>query len=442
MTGTISFGGIGSGIDTDSIVTALVSANSTTLDNITTKISDTQSASTAISSLSTLVSKLKTSASKLADSQKVNGYAVTSSDTDIATASILGKAAAGSYSLTVSNLATAHRSYSDAYDSSSTALGQSGSIEFKVGDTSATIDITESDTLSSIAEKINSSGLKMGASTFYDGSQYRLQIRGTATGESNAISFTETGTSLGLNDSENLFQAASDASVIIDGHTVTSSTNQITGAIPGVTLSLKAKTTSAVQIDIGASSSELQTMLEELAYNYNQVVTKVHTTAGYGSTEASVSALAGDSSLRGLTNQLSSKINTVIADAGTYQTLSSIGLTMGKDGTITVDSTKLSAAITADADSVRSLLAGNSGDGVMDLLSDYADSATKSGTGFLTTKKEMLDKRVKTYTDAQTREQTRLDAYAERLREQFTQMDTDVATYNSQLTYVNLISSS
>jgi flagellar hook-associated protein 2 len=437
MTGTISFGGIGSGMDTEGIVTGLVKADSGTLNALTSRANDTDSAVSTLSNIGSLLSNLRTSVQALADTRDVGSYTATSSASAIAV-SANGAALPGAYDIDVLALAKEQRNYSATFSSSTDALNQSGHLTLSVGSkTGPDIAINSTDTLNDIADKINGAGLRVSASVFYDGSNYRLQVRGLDTGAANAITFDEKdGLNLGFLDAGSKVQSAQDSKVKIDGFTVSRPTNQVVGAIQGVTLALTQETTSPVTVRVASDPSALQSKLQSVVSAYNAVVSKVHLSAGYGSTAGNVAELKGDSTLRTVLGQLSNAVLTQVKDSGTYGTLGSLGVSLNKDGSLSLDSTKLSTAVSKDPASVAAVLAGPSGGkGIMDIIGDLADSITSS-KGLLSVREDSLSSRAKLLRDQATREQDRLDHYAESLRKQFTQMDSTVANYNSQAQYI------
>src|SRR5262245_54750565 len=125
MAGTISFGGIGSGLDTEGIVTGLVSASSGQLNQLKSRIKATESSVTNLSNLGTLLSKLKSAADALDTSSEVGSYKASSSSTAIV-ASASAAATPGSYSITVNDLATETRAYSGTFASETADLGLNG----------------------------------------------------------------------------------------------------------------------------------------------------------------------------------------------------------------------------------------------------------------------------------------------------------------------------
>jgi len=439
MTGTITFGGIGSGMDTESIVTGLVNADSGTLNSLKSRASDTDAAVSTLSSLSSLLSTFKSSVSALSDARNVGSYTATSSSTAVA-ASANGAALPGSYDVQVLALAKEQRSYSQTFSAADQALGQSGTLSLKVGSGDAmNIQIKATDTLNDIVTNINAKGGRFSASIFNDGTNYRLQLRGLDTGASNAI--TISGVDLGMNDDGvdgrgGQVQAAQDSKVKIDGFEVTRGTNQVVGAIQGVTLALTQVTTSPVQLRVDTDSAALQTKIQSVVNSYNAVINKIHSTAGYGTTPGTSTVLRGDSTLRSIAQQMSSAVLNQVSGGGTFANLKDVGLSLGRDGTLSLDSTKLSQSLSRDANSVANVLAGpNGGKGIMDIMSDLAERVT-GNNGILSLRSDSLSKASKQLNDRATVEQTRLSKQAELLRKQFTAMDTTVAANNAQLSYL------
>lgn len=439
MAGTISFGGIGSGLDTEGIVTGLVQASQGPLNTLKSRVSATNSAVSSLSSIGTLLSTLKKAVDALSTVRDVGSYKASSSSNAVAV-SANGTALPSAYKVEVTALAKEQRNYTSTFSSTTAALNQSGTLGIQVGAGEVkNVTIEATDSLDQIVSKINGSGARVAASVFYDGTNYRLQLRGLDTGAENAITYTEgAGVDLGLSLPSSLYQAAQDAAVTIDDIPVKSATNQVVGAIQGVTLALTEVTTSPVTVKVDNDPEGLKTKLKAVVDGYNAVISKIQEVAGHGSVKGSSEVLSGDSGLRSITTRMANSILAPVANSGTYTTLASIGLSLGKDGKLSLDATKLDKALAADAASVTAVLAGPQDvtDGAMDIMSDVIDSFNASTSGVLALRKEALQSRVKSLTDAQTREQQRLDRYADMLRKQFTQMDSTVAANNAQLSYL------
>ncbi|HEY5959326.1 MAG TPA: flagellar filament capping protein FliD, partial [Polyangiaceae bacterium] len=237
-------------------------------------------------------------------------------------------------------------------------------------------------------------------------------------------------------------QQAQSAHLVIDGFDVYSKTNQVVGAVPGVTLTAAKETTAAATLDVTTDPSEMKTKIQAVVSAYNAVVAKVQATAGYGTTKASNAMLAGDSTLRTLTSKMSSAIMTVVGTGSKYETLNSLGVNLNRDGTLAFDESKLTKALATDPDGVMKVLAGTaSGDGVMDVMSHVVDLFNRTGDGLLTNKRTTLDGNVKRMQDRISSEQDRLDNYRAQLEKQFQAMDDAVTASNTTSAYLNKISS-
>jgi len=338
--------------------------------------------------------------------------------------------------MSVTQLAREQRTYSDTLASASTALGMAGTLGIKIGNTTSTVTLGSSDTLDQIASKINGIGARVGASVFFDGTSYRLQVRGLDSGKDNGVTFSQTGFDLGLDKAANTVQKAQDSIVNIDGFDVQRSTNQVVGAIQGVTLALTATTTSPVDVSVASNPTGLEAKISAIVSAYNSLISKVNTAAGHGSAPASSTILHSDSTLRGMTNRLSSTLQSV-SGTGRYSTLGSVGISLQKDGTLALDSTKLETALAADPSSITKLFAGDGTTaGIMSTLSKAISTYSQTGTGLLTQHTSDLQARITGYTGNINRAQDRLDAFQALLQKEFTQMDTTVTTNNSDLNFL------
>jgi len=431
----VTFGGVGSGIDTESIISGLLAASRGPLDSVNQHATQVKSAVSDMSDIGNLLSKLKDSLVSLDTVQEVGSFKVSSDNTAVA-ASATGNAQPGSFEIEVSQLATAYKAYSNTLGVSqpSQQLNQAGTLSLSVGGKSADISIQATDTLDQVMTKVNSSGLRVSASTVFDGNQFRLQLRGLDTGAANDVTVTENGTNFGFG--ANVKSTGKDAEFTVDGFSVKSATNQVTGVISGVTLALGTKTAGPVTITVASDPDAFQSKLQTLVSSYNSLVTRIHTEAGFGSIKASNSELAGDSALRSVTDRLNNALTTTIG-TGKFQTLGSIGIELNNDGTLKLNATKFQNALTTDPNAVTNILAGDdkSAKGVTDILGDLATSML-GDKGVITTRQDALNARQKDLTNRADIEQKRLDQMEEQLRTQFTQMDQLVSASNAQMNFL------
>lgn len=447
---TVTFGGVGSGMDVESLISGLIGVSRQPISRLQSRASSARAAVTDLSDVGGLLSKLKTAASALDSVEKVGSYKATSSNENALSITTNGNAQPGTYDIKIQQLAAAERRYSNAVSKSNAALGMSGTLTLQVGtgDTvapdspilagaeTATLNIEATDTLDSLIQKINDSGLRVKASSFFDGQQYRLQIRGLDTGDQNALVIDQNGFDFGLQDEANIVSRAQNSKISVDGFEVSSATNTVGQAIPGVTLNLKQKTSDAFNVTIQDDTDAMGKKVKDFVDAYNAVINKVHTVAGFGKNKASNSALAGDSALRGITSRLGTQLARSFG-SGSFNTMASLGIQLNNDGTLKLDQTKLSNAVAKDPRAVSDILAGSSGtDGIMDMIRDLVTNITAPNTGSLDVRKDGLNAQARRFDDQIEREQKRLDTLETRLRKTFTEMDSTVAGYNAQLSYL------
>jgi flagellar hook-associated protein 2 len=452
MTNSINLAALGfGGIDTSSLVSSLVSLEQAPINQLTTQQEDVQSASASISSFSQTLSALKSASVTLSDPTTFQAMQATSSDSSVV-ATATGSPVAGQWSVSVQSVAQEQRTISNGTSSSSTALGLGGTLGISLGDgTSAQLTLTSTDTLEDVATKISSAGLGVQAAVMYDGSQYHLMVSGTKTGASEAITFDESGLSnsgysLGLSTSTNTIQQAQDAKLTVGGVPITSSTNLVTTAIPGVSLALTQPTTTPATVTIAGDSSSLVTQMQSFVTAYNDVVSAGHTTAGYGTQTASNTLLQSDGAINSSLDQLGQLVSEQVpGTTGAFTTLASVGVSLNTDGTLTFDSSTFSAAVQSDPSSVERLLvtdSSNGSAGVMGQLGSAIDALTDPGGGAIQAEINGFQQRNTQLGSEISDAQQRSSQYQTQLQNEFSQMNTQLAQYKTIMSSLDNGSSS
>lgn len=434
----ISIAGLGSGLDVEGLVSTLTEVERTPITQLEARQRQVNSAKTTISQFSSKLSALQTAARALSTRDGFTSFAATSSDTAVV-ASANGGAAAGAYDIEVFALAREQRTWGSNQASQSTALNMAGTLSLTVGaNAPVNVTIATTDTLSDIASKISSSGARVQASVLYDGSNYRLQVRGLDSGAANAVTFGETGFTLGLANPANTYQTAQDASLRIDGPsgvTVTRPTNQITGVIDGVTLALTRTTTTAARVTVAGDSTALKTKIQSFITAYNDVVNATKTATGFGSVKATNPVLAADRAMRGTQDRFRTILSSSVAGtSGRYTTLGSVGVSLTNEGTLTLDGTKLDAALAADPTGVSKLFVNDTATGSIGAMKgfmDTVDSLVTDTGGAVRSRIDSLDKQSRTMTEQIDRMQLRLTAYTAGLKRQFASLDANSVRWNA-----------
>ncbi|MDD9942523.1 MAG: flagellar filament capping protein FliD [Myxococcales bacterium] len=428
-----SFSGIASGIDTASIVRGLVQIERQPITRMEKQQTDLRGKQSKLDTLSGLLSTLQTKGEALDERTKVLTSSASSSQDDALTVTADGGASLGTYSITVSELAKAERSYSDPFSASDEAgLLTAGTLGITVGSESEiTVDVDANTTLDSLAAAINASGADVTAGVLSTDLGYRLQITGNNTGADQTIAFTGD-TGIGLNLAE--VQAAQDAELVVDGFDVSRSTNLITDAISGVTLDLRAQTTGAAEVTVQRDPDALADLVQEYVNAYNAVNERVAYELSRDSQEGD--SLASDSTVRTVSRNLrNTLIDTVDGLSSPYNYLASIGVSIDRAGKLEFERTELEEALADDPEAVSKLLAGDestSTDGLMALMDETIDQLTNSTDGLITTRKKGIDLRIDNLDDQIARMELRIGDFEDRIRAEFTAMETAVSLAQGQ----------
>ena len=180
----ISFSGIGSGIDTESIISRLIQLESIPIQRLQSQQAQLTSRMGLMSQLRGSLGNLQSASNAVNTAAAFQNMAASSSDTDVATISASAGAVAGVYALAVSKLAQAHKISSSAQTDTTTALGLSGT--FVVNGKGVTVATTDS--LTSVAQKINEANAGVTASLINGGTgNSYLTISARSSGASNGI---------------------------------------------------------------------------------------------------------------------------------------------------------------------------------------------------------------------------------------------------------------
>ncbi len=354
-----AFSGKTTGIDVNSVVDELMQVE----EEPETQMQTQQSTiSSQVSALTTIDSQLTALASDVNVLQDFDGalsqLTTGSSDSTVVSAAAATSATPGTHTVTVTNLATTSSSYS-AYIPANTSLA-GAQISVAYGNpndptSTDTIDIPSSDTtLQNAADYINQGGYGVTASVVTDSVGSRLVLASNTSGAAGNLTVTSSATTFTT-------AAGVDAQLTVDGVPVDSGSNTVTEAIPGVTLSLGAADPSTpVMISVEPDTTQATTAVQNFVNDYNTVIGSINSQYTLDS-NGNEGVLAGDSMLQSLQSSLLDMISTAVSGAGQYTNLQSMGIEMQNDGTLQIDTSTLSSALSSDYSDVQSFFQGTSG---------------------------------------------------------------------------------
>lgn len=445
------YGGIGSGLDISGMVSQLVAADRKPADNaLNLQQSKAKLQLSSVGTITAAFDKLKTSLTALKASTAFDTRTVTASkggtnNTDeILTASValydLGttKAAAsnGSHVIDVQSLATAHKIIADkSVAKTNTFAAGTLTLTVGVGDKAKTmnVEVENGDTLSTIRNKIDAAGRKEGvqATLISSGDDQYLSIAQEKTGAANAIKLEYAGSDAKLGALVSSLKEntpAADAKLTIDGVLVSSASNTVADAVPGLTLNLKmvGKSTVTISTDTSAATKVMQ----EFVTAYNAALAAINTETKYDTENKAASSLTGDAQMRGAMSQLRSQMGAILKDlAADGMDPKVLGLqTRGypnADGSLVLDTTKFAAALASQPEKIRQAITGDTGGaGKLYTMVDSYVSTTVGKEGAFVARTKGLNK---TLTDIDKRRKdldTRMEGVAERYKKQFLALDT------------------
>ncbi|HKR75088.1 MAG TPA: flagellar filament capping protein FliD [Rhodanobacter sp.] len=435
--GLLSSAGIGSGLDVNAIITALVNARqagpSQQISNQTTQL---QAQEAGLTALGSALNSLQTTLGKLGSSLTFNSYAATLGDSTLGTTSTLPNAQPGTYNLTVSHLATAQKRASAAYASGSTV--GAGTLTVSVGSQSMDINVSATDSISSIATAINQASGNPGVqATVVNGANgAQLLLTSTKTGVANGFTVSAgSGSSAGLSSLASTLDTAgsneaSDASLSIDGIAVTSASNSVSGALNGVTLNLAA--TGSTTLTVSQDTSAVTGAVSDFVNAYNSYISTVGTLSSYDPTSKQGGVLLGDTTLMSVQRQVNSVLSGSVA-GNSIGSLAALGITRNADGTLSSDSSKLSSALQSDPAAVQDLFAGTNGYATR--LNSMLDGFTSSN-GILATRTASIQNQLSNLSQESAALTARMNVYATQLRQQYTALDTLMSSLNNTSSYL------
>lgn len=430
--------GSGSGLDTGAIVTALIEAQYAAKNAQATKRADTLTAQIGgVAKLKSGITGLDTALRTLVKGGSLTTQA-TSSNATVAT--VTGTATALSGTLTVNRLASAQAATTNAAIAAADTF-RAGSLGITIGGTTTAVAIEATDTLANVAAKINAAGLGLTATLIGDGAGARMTIK-SATGAANAFTIDGSDTGPGALTGHSLADlsvgngatgttigtVAGDAELVLDGATFHRATNSVTGLFPGVTVQLKG--TGATTLGTTPPTAALTQAVSDLVETLNQLHAVIAT-----ETDAKTGSLRGDPAAAALARSLSSltTVSLAASASGAPHTLGDIGVRTNRDGTLSVDSTRLAKALADYPQAVEAMFADGSGatnGGLSAALAAITAKATDRSFGFDAETSRYTAKQAE-LTDAQAKAVDAAAAMKDRLTQQFATMDARVAAYKS-----------
>lgn len=440
--GTISSLGVGSGLDLNGLLGQLQEAEQQKLAPIQEQIQDEESQISAYGQVKGDLSGLQATASKL-DSPELYESLTTNVEGSGLTAVTSSDAQPGSYEVAVNDLAStgnlATQRLADP-EAAATDAQQTLTFSFNEG-AQAEFTIAEGSSLEGIRDAINTEGdERLNASIINDGEGYRLAVNTTQTGEDASVTATNFNAvidpaALAEEPDTTIQQMGQDASLNVNGIDIVSSTNQVEGAVQGVTLNLQEANSSAT-VSVAQDEQAITEAVSEFVEGFNNLKGRIGELTAFNPETGRAGELNGDSATRNVESTLRGVLSSSV-EGGELSVLSDIGISLELDGTLSLDQNKLESVASNDPDALASFFAGDATNEGMAERLDSAIGQMLNETGAVQNAISGSERRVESLNDRLGRTEERISDTVGRYRTQFSQLDTMVADMNSTSNYLN-----
>lgn len=445
--------GAGSGVDTKALATNLTNAEmQPRKDVINASIAKCEARISGYAGMMNALSYVKDAFAKLQNNAQFGTVSVQNSNTTAFSLSASSSALTGSHDIEVLALAQSQRNQSSAFAASTTSInsGDAFDLNIAIGGGDATTVRVSTATPAGVVSAINKANLGVKAqlvSTGDSSNPYRIAVSSSSSGTANSFTITasdDQGDPLPDLDFSTVLRSAADASVRVDGMTLTRSSNVISDAISGTTLNLYSTTSTAASVQLTQDLSSVKTNIQALVTTYNDFQSIVRELTDKNSTVPNLGgSLANETLVRTIQSQVRNMfIGSSSTPGTTVKALRDVGISINSNGNLDLNQTKLDDAIINRPDEVALMLNANvsnqdqafrstrglAGDAVKKL------TAMLSSTGPIASAKQSTITAENRYKDMLLRLEAQTAATLARYTKQFAAMDNIVGQANSQKT--------
>ncbi len=424
----ISLSGIGSGFDWQSVIDQLRQVENNRVTTLNTQKEKYNSKLTAWQTLSSKLSAFQTAVQALKDAEDFDVFKTElTSSSSVSADSLLSvttnsDAAKGRFDIVVSKMAKAEKLQSaTTYADTSTALNKPGTLT--INSKELVLDGTES--LSTLRTKINALDAGVVASILRDADGlYHLTLTSETEGAA-GIALTDLAGADALFSTTPL-QDGVDAEFTVDGLPMRSSSNKVTDAIPGLTLTIKGESpSSTLSLQVEHDLDSVQKKIQAFVDSYNDLASYIGQQMSYDATAKKTGGvLFGDTTVKSVKSSLQS----ILSESG----LGNLGVSITKDNKLTIDSTKLNNALDSDFNNTVSAFNSISTDldTAVNRFTDYVNGGVTIQQNSIQSAIRTLDKRI-------TSTQEAIDRKMELLTNQYIALDSAMLEMQNMSSYIS-----
>jgi flagellar hook-associated protein 2 len=440
--------GAGSGVDVKALAQGLANAEiQPRKDAVQAKIDKTEAKISGYSAIMAVLNNFKAAVETVDSTTDFASLSVQNSNTSAVAFSTSAAAGPGSHSINVQSLAQAQRTISDGFENITSEVngGDAFTLTLVKGpagsQTTVNIEILETETnASAMVSKINQSDAGVSAQlvdTGIDGpNRYKVVLTGQPGLDNQFTVSTTAADSSGISFATADDQQAADAALVVNGVSITRSSNTVNDVIPGVTLTLLATTTTPASVAVARDTSGVKEKIQGIVQAYNDMVSDFAVLTGPKSDDEEdifSGSLKGDSTPRTVLAQIRATLFGESDTKGdTIATFRDLGVSVDKDGVVSLDETVLDSALNSNFEEVVKTLAGRTSETVdgetvikrglgVELAARVRDLMAPSG--IILSQSSSAETQVAKHEDKLTDLEDRLQTILDRYTKQFAAME-------------------
>ena len=251
-------------------------------------------------------------------------------------------------------------------------VATNGSAVFTFNGTTYTQAFTSSDvaTLTALMSQINAADPSVNAANGTSGTSFTItrsvgsdiqMTKGSIGGTSNGSADLTISTADTTNGSDgNKIQSAQNATLSVNGLSISSASNEVNSVVPGLELNLLATTTTPVVMSVSRDTSVAKQAIIDLVAAYNTFEGVFKGLTAVGSVTEEAGSLKSDSSIRSIREVVRGFLLADSSTPGTSkQGFTDIGISVQRNGSFLVDSTVLGAALSSNYTDITKMFTGN-----------------------------------------------------------------------------------
>ncbi len=445
--GTFNVLGLGSGMDLQGLIDKLIDVDKKPIIMKQTQKIEYQSYYQTFDTLEAKLTKLMSDANSMLTDLTTEKATV--SDESMADVSIIGNPAPGIHNIDVTTLAQGETWISNetvSSTSNSIVATNGGSFTYKIGDKEYQINLDTNTltstptTLQEFVDAINSNGSGLTASLINNGTGYTVVLK-TPEGTNNNLTIVENDTTLTFGDSDTTPNIAStDASLTIDGVSVTSHTNDLKDNIPG--LEIKLKKTGSFSVTVNTNYEQLLKDMHNIVDDYNDVMDYIAKNSNYDDQKNLADAFFCNSTVQSIRTTIQNILASRYGDLNSgISYLSDLGISIDKTGKMSLDDGKFMQALENNFKGVKKFLQGTtptSNDGFLSVLHTKINGMV-SYNGSIELEKNYLQERISSIDQQIEMMNKQLEQERVMMTITFAQMDEYIGMLKSQSSYMQQV---